>query len=289
MLCVVHLSCVLVLLLLTPGYAQIYKWVDRDGRVHLTDTIEGIPPEYRSRIEEKASDAPELSAEPVPPRPAPERSSMASTPASTPAAPTSAPSGYTVPLRRDGNARIVEAVVDGTVRMHLLLDTGAEFTVLSKAAAHSLSLNLRDMAFIPLRSASGVFFAPMTKVRAMTVGDATVHDVEVIVHDATPGLDGLLGMSFLEHFSFTIGSGSDAKLTLMPLSENAAIEMYGGHPQDWWTRKFRFYRTQIDSAKRYMGVRYTPEFERSLRYFRTELETLSRQASQAGVPRHWRD
>ena len=200
MLRVLHLSCVLVLLLLAPGYAQIYKWVDRDGRVHFTDTIAGIPPEYRRRIEEKASNAPALSAEPVPPRPTPERSAIAS----TPAAPTSAHAGYTVPLRRDGNARIVEAVVDGTVRMQLLLDTGAEFTVLSTAAARSLSLNLSNTAVIPLRSASGVFFAPMTKVQAMTVGDATVHDVEVIVHDATPGLDGLLGMSFLDHFSLTI-------------------------------------------------------------------------------------
>jgi hypothetical protein len=29
--------------------------------------------------------------------------------------------------------------------------------------------------------------------------------------------------------------------------------------------------------------------ERTLRYFRAELEALERQASQAGVPRRWRD
>jgi clan AA aspartic protease (TIGR02281 family) len=191
-------------------------------------------------------------------------------------------------LRRDGNAMLVEAVVDGTVRTHLLLDTGAEFTVLSTAAARNLALNLGNTAIIPLRSASGVFFAPMTKVQSITVGNATVYDVEVIVHDATPGLDGLLGMSFLDNFLVTI-SGSDAKLILTPLPESTDAGVYGGHPKDWWVRKFRFYRNQIDSVKRYLGIRYTPEFERTLRYFRAELDTLDRQASQAGVPRRWRD
>ena len=278
MLYVLHLSCVLLLLTLAPAYAEIYKWVDRDGRVHFTDSIAGIPPEYRDRIEEKTSATPApQSAEPSRTRPA--RRSVAPAPPST---------SYEVPLRRAGNAMLVEAVVDRTRPAQLLLDTGAEFTVLSTAVARSLSLDLRDAAIMPLRSASGVFFAPMMKVQSITVGAAAVHDVEVIVHDATPGLDGLLGMSFLDNFSVTI-SGSDHKLILTPLTESANTELYGGHPQDWWVRKFRFYRSQIESVKRYTGVRYAPELERTLRYFRTALEALDHQASQAGVPRRWRD
>ena len=31
---VFHLSWVILLLALAPAYAEIYKWVDRDGRVH---------------------------------------------------------------------------------------------------------------------------------------------------------------------------------------------------------------------------------------------------------------
>jgi clan AA aspartic protease (TIGR02281 family) len=279
MLRVLHLSCVLVLLSLTLVYAQIYKWVDRDGRVHFSDTIAGVPAEYRHRIEEKVSAAPAPPAEPVLPQPTPERLAPVPTPA---------PTSYTVPLRRDGNAMLVEAVVDGKVRVHLLLDTGAEFTVLSPAIVRHLSLNLHNTATIPLRSASGVFFAPLTKVQSIAVGNAAVPEVDVIVHEATPGLDGLLGMSFLDSFQFTI-SASDARLILIPLAESTDAEFYGGHSKDWWIRKFRFYRTQIDAVKRYIGIRYAPELERSLRYFRTELETLDRQASQAGVPRRWRD
>jgi len=279
MLYVVHLSCVLVLLTLASAYAEIYKWVDRDGRVHFTDTTAGIPPEYRDRIEEKATTtlAPQRALEPSQTGPA--RLSVAPLPAST---------SYTVPLRRAGNAMLVEAVIGGTMHANLVLDTGAAFTVLSRAVARNLGLNLKDTAIVSLRSASGEFFAPMVKVPSITVGDAAVHDVEVIVHDATPELDGLLGMSFLDNFLVTI-SGRDHKLILTPLTESAYAELYGGHPQDWWSRKFRFYRSQIDSAKRSMGIRYTPELERTLRYFRTALEQLDRQASQAGVPRRWRD
>ena len=274
---VFRLSWGLLLLALAPAYAEIYKWVDRDWRVHFSDTLAGVPPEYRDRIEEKAGLTSTSRSNPAPQRVTPERRSSAP-----------APPSYAVPLRRDGNAMLVEALVGGTVRTRLLLDTGAEFTVLSTAAARRLALNLGSAAVIPLRSASGVFFAPMLKVQSIAVGEAAAYDVEVIVHDATPGLDGLLGMSFLDNFLVTI-STSDERLILTPLTDRMDAELYDGHPKDWWIRKFRFYRTQIESLKGYSGSRYALEMERTLRYFRAELEALERQASQAGVPRRWRD
>ena len=274
---VFHLTWVLLLLALAPAYTEIYKWVDRDGNVHFSDTLAGIPPEYRDRIEERVGLTSTSRSDPAPRRVTPERLSIAPTPPS-----------YAVPLRRDGNAMLVEALVGGTLRTRLLLDTGAEFTVLSMAAARRLALNLGNAAVIPLRSASGVFFAPIIKVQSIAVGDAVAYDVEVVVHDATPGLDGLLGMSFLDNFLVTI-STSDEKLILTPLPDSMDAELYGGHPKDWWIRKFRFYRAQIESLKGYFGSRYTLEMEQTMRYFRTELEALERQASQAGVPRRWRD
>jgi len=105
MLYVLQLLCVLLLLPLAPASAEIYKWVDRDGGVHFTDTIAGIPLEYRDRIEERTSTtlAPQSVLEPPPT--GPERLSVALTPASM---------SYEVPLQRAGNAMLVEAVVDRT-------------------------------------------------------------------------------------------------------------------------------------------------------------------------------
>src|SRR5262249_29548077 len=239
----------------------------------------GVPLEYRDRIEEKTSTALVPQSVPAPLQTRTEQLSVVPTPASI---------RYEVPLRREGNAMLVKAVVESTMQAHMMLESAAKLTVLSTTVARRLALNLRDAAVMPLRSASGVFFAPMMKVQSITVGDAVVYDVEVIIHDATPGLDGLLGMSFLDNFLVTI-SGSDHKLILAPLTDSMDAERYDGHSKDWWIRKFRFYRTQIESLKGYSGSRYALEMERTLRYFRAELEALERQASQAGVPRRWRD
>src|SRR5678815_1622548 len=108
---VFRLSWIFLLLTLAPAYAEIYKWVDRDGRVHFSDTLAGIPPEYRDRIEEKASHTATSRSAPAPQRVTPERRASAL-----------APPNYVVPLRRDGNAMLVEALVGGTVHTRLLLD-----------------------------------------------------------------------------------------------------------------------------------------------------------------------
>src|SRR5262249_48895620 len=91
-----HLSWGILLLAVAPTYAEIYKWVDRDGRVHFSDTLAGIPPEYRDRIEEKAGLPSTSRSDPAPRR---------VTPARLPSAPV--PPSYTVPLRRDGNVMLV--------------------------------------------------------------------------------------------------------------------------------------------------------------------------------------
>lgn len=269
-----RLMWLIVLLGLTPASAEMYKWVDRHGKVHLSDTVEGIPDGSRGRVEERTS------LPPLPSRPLSTRTPPAGVRSATPLS-------YTVPLYRDGNTMLVEAVIDGKVLTRLLVDTGAEFTVLSTAAARRLRLDVSQAAVIPLRSASGVFFAAMLKVPLIAVGEATATDVDVIVYDATPGLDGLLGMSFLDNFQVTI-SASTERLVLTSLAQDATVALYDGRPKDWWLRKFRFYRTQLDSLQQHLAGRSLAELERTLRYFRTELGALDRQAVQAGVPRDWR-
>ena len=83
------LSGVLLLLTLAPANAEIYKWIDRDGRVHFADTIAGIPPEYRDHIEEKVSLTSTPRSDPALQRVPPARLSM-----------TPAPLSYSVPMRR---------------------------------------------------------------------------------------------------------------------------------------------------------------------------------------------
>jgi clan AA aspartic protease (TIGR02281 family) len=272
------LAGTLLLLVVVAAQAKIYKWTDRDGRVYFTDNIWTVPPEYRDQAEEKAS------------TPSPRQF--------TPAAPHSLPSSlagntlaskhYTVPLFRVGNAMFVEVTLNGFLKSRLLVDTGAAITVISTAIARQLALDLDDAAVIPLQSASGTFLAPLTKIRSISVGNATVRDVEVIIHDITPrSSGGLLGMSFLDNFQVTMHAAAGT-MTLTALTGVPGEVLYGGHPEDWWRRKFRFYRRQIALLEAQLDKQPSPKFAKTLRYFQTELATLERKASHAAVPRHWR-
>ncbi len=138
---------------------------------------------------------------------------------------------FVVPLKRAGNAFFAEVTFNGFVRVPLMVDTGAALTVIATKTAHRLGLNLDHAAMIPMRSASGVFLAHLTKVRSMKVGNAIIKDVEVVVHDIAPGREqGLLGMSFLDHFNVTIHTLQDV-MNLKPLDQVAGATLYGGKPQ----------------------------------------------------------
>lgn len=276
---VLGIACI-VLCMSSLAQAEIYKWVDRNGTTHFSDTLTGVPAEYRQHLGEKG----ELGIPPgstdsaPPPVPRPQREEPRG-------ARTLEPPSHVVPLQRDGHGLVVSAVVNGTVTLPLLVDTGASYTVLSTAAARQLALNLHDAAVMPMRSASGVFLAPLTKVKSLSLGNAIVRDMEVIIHDAVPGLGGLLGMSFLEHFIVTT---ADQTMTLTAPAEEPGTPVYGGYGKNWWVRKFRFYRQGVENMKEYLAQQSSPQLERTLRYFQTELNALDRKASEAAVPRQWR-
>jgi hypothetical protein len=77
-------------------------------------------------------------------------------------------------------------------------------------------------------------------------------------------------------------------MTLTALAASPGEALYGGHAEDWWRRKFRFYRRQIGLLEAYLSKPSSPEFAKTLRYFQAELMALDHQASLAAVPRHWR-
>src|SRR5215475_364781 len=80
----------------SPALAEIYRWTDDAGKVHLTDNPDTIPPAYRARARSSgaspsATDAtPSINVQPSPPQPLPtERTptSQAPVPAAAPTTP----------------------------------------------------------------------------------------------------------------------------------------------------------------------------------------------------------
>ena len=258
---------------------KLYKWIDDDGKIHFTDEISNIPAEYLDQVE--AGSRQRTSGTPSQPTPAP---SSESTPADE---------RFISSLYAVGNRMFVDVVLNGRVKAKLLVDTGAEVTMISSELAKRLSLNPNNTWFTRIGGIGGSALAFLSKVRSIAVGDATVSDVDVFVYDT--GMDGILGMTFLGEFEFNINV-AEKKLILAERNEAPRVLMYGGFPEHWWKNKFGLYRSMIESIKAYIAVAESNEekeaalqFSKSLRHFQSELNTLERKASAAAVPRDWRN
>ena len=80
----------------SPALAEVYRWTDDAGQVHLTDNPDTIPPAYRARARASGSgtpaadETPSVNAPPSPPQPLPADrlpAAQAPAPSGTPAAP----------------------------------------------------------------------------------------------------------------------------------------------------------------------------------------------------------
>lgn len=114
----------------------------------------------------------------------------------------------TVPLVRAGRSLVVQARLNDTRDAHFIVDTGADITVLSHEVVRDLGLVPTASApTITLNTVGGTVRADMIRLDTINVGEAEVHNVMVAVHDLPEpptGVDGLLGLSFLDHFLVTL-------------------------------------------------------------------------------------
>ncbi len=119
------------------------------------------------------------------------------------------PSAYVrVPVLRAGRSLVVQVRLNGTRDAKLILDTGADITVLSYAV-------VRDLGIVPsassptvtLGTVGGSVRADIVQVETISVSDAEARNVTAAVHDlpdAPPGVEGLLGLTFLDKFLVTL-------------------------------------------------------------------------------------
>ena len=115
-----------------------------------------------------------------------------------------------IPLTKIGGSLVVQVLLNGTQSAHLIVDTGATMTVLSYDIGVELGLlSGAGVDLSTVNTAGGSVQVNMTKVDTMQVGEARVENVQVAIHDLPDGISGvsgLLGMSFLKHFTVTLDS-----------------------------------------------------------------------------------
>lgn len=115
-----------------------------------------------------------------------------------------APPQREVPLGGDGTRWVVQATLNGSARGNFLVDTGASVCVLGPTLAQRLRLR-PGSASVTLQTANGQVSVPVVALQTVDVGGNRAYDVDAVVHNAVaPPLDGVIGLSFLNNFSYEI-------------------------------------------------------------------------------------
>ncbi len=185
--------------------APVYRCVDATGASKYTDS-----PVQASRCEVLALDAPASLIQPA--------QRLAQVALQTEEGPSSyfgdvtRETDITAHMQRVGQSLIVSTRINGTRDAKLIVDTGSSHTILSRDLAQELGL-LSNLQAQPatLTTGAGPVRVQIVWVDTIRIADAEVHDNLVVVHDMPdlpPGVDGVLGLSFLSHFQVILDTAS---------------------------------------------------------------------------------
>jgi hypothetical protein len=173
-----------------PASAQLYRWTDPAGTDHYTTDLGAIPPAHRDGATDIG--APTPGPPPAPPPPA---------------------AGISIPYT--GGPVVVDAWLNG-VPLRLLLDTGADRTLIAPSAMARAGFSVADAPAVRIRGVTGDAVAPLVSVPRLDLGSTRVGPLAVVVHPLTaPGVDGLLGRDVLDAFTLTVDAASQRAI-LMP-------------------------------------------------------------------------
>ena len=189
----------LIVLVLLAGpitaHAQMFRWMDDQGRVHFCEGLDCVPERFRTTARPMAL--------PTPP-PAPEGRKDGP------------PSGVTKIPFQPGKPILVNAKVNGGGPVTLMLDTGADTTVINPLALWRLGISTWFAPRAEIRGATGTTSVDIVRVQSIEVGEAKAGPLVVVAHDIDfKDADGLLGRDFLNHFNVNIDSVAGV-VTLSP-------------------------------------------------------------------------
>jgi predicted aspartyl protease len=184
---------------LDVAIAQIYRYTDERGNAHYVDGFAAVPEQYRA------------TAEPLPFRNAPPAASSANVPAREPE------KGATTIAFTPGQRILTDARINDSTSVRLLVDTGADRTLISPRALVAAGVSLtRGARTEQVRGVTGSAETQRVVIDSLAVGEARVGRMTVYALDMNqPGFEGLLGRDFLEQFNVTIDS-SRGMVTIKP-------------------------------------------------------------------------
>jgi hypothetical protein len=177
-----------------PAHAQLYRWLNEQGEVHFTQGLENVPERFRAGA--RLLGYPEASPAPAPAGPA------ATGPAATPAV----RGGARIPFI-PGQPILLAVKVNGLRTVRLLLDTGAQSTLIHTRALAAIGVDPSGGRPVSVMGVTGQAEGRYVGLESLEVGEARVAPLGVIAYDLLlrEG-DGLLGRDFLDQFNLTVDS-----------------------------------------------------------------------------------
>lgn len=289
----------LLCLVLRPALSlggEIYKWVDEEGTVHMTDYFSNVPPQYRNQFEKKTLQ---------PSKESDERSGLIKSAVDENARP-AAPSlkRFGVPYQAfEGTSRriIIPVTLNESVTARLLLDTGSPGLLISPKLATQLGLlneqdgNLQVMA----NGIGGSIPAILAIVDTVQVGEARAEFLPATITQIPSNeFEGLVGMDLLANYRVSIDTNNNVVYfnELPP-----RIDRPGGHDETWWRSNFQRFAALRAKWNEYLGkAEYTnltsSETDRISGIIKQQYEVadklyrkLERFARDNAVPVAWRD
>jgi len=256
---------------------EIYRWTDTQGRLHFTESLDQVPPQYRSAAKERAEAA------------APSRVQVYS---SSAASPDAARTGryerkIHIPFHREGSLMRVSVRLNDRVSAPFYIDTGASGISLPSHIASQLGIRVRsDTPHVRVTTAAGVVARPVVTLDSVELGAARVEGIEATINPAMQV--GLLGGTFFNNFVYQV----DYAKSEIVLEPNHRIR--GGLDEAAWRDRFRSLRDPIERIEAYLASEAATDAADRARLERNREELLSRlaeleqHANRLNVPHKWR-
>lgn len=190
-------------LLTTPASSEIVRYTDDKGINHYVEGIQSVPQQYRARavplgLSNDGSSAPSSGAHDL-----------------TETASPSVKGGATIRYA-PGQRIMVNATVNGSTSAQLLLDTGADRTMINPRVLAAAGVSLtRPVGSATVSGVGGTQQMQFVTINSLDVAGARVGRLTVAAHGVEGAGDGLLGRDFLDHFSVNIDSAKGV-VTLTP-------------------------------------------------------------------------
>lgn len=287
----IRLLPLLLVLAASTGSAELYRWTDADGRMHVTMHLDEVPPQYR----------PGAAAKELSDRSAPARVQSFSAHEAGAGSYARGPGGasadsqrvYHIRVDRAASGMVVNVRINDRVTAPFLIDTGASDVLVPKTVADQLGLAPGPDARTQLyQTANGVVAQPVLTLDSVEVGGARVEDVPASIGNGVR--IGLLGLSFFNHFTYRV----DAAAGIVTLSPNGLAEsglLRGGRSAGQWRSQFASLRGQLAQvgamreATPSADGRRREKLDERQRLLERQLEQLEEEADLAHVPTSWRD